>query len=102
MAPSFLTRPSDVQVSVGDTVDLSCAATGHPDPTITWTLNDRAIRFSSRVTIVGGGLHIISLNEDDNGEYRCRAENDEGIITASARVVVQGNHNDTYVWLQLQ
>lgn len=90
VAPTFLTRPSDVHASVGDTVDLACAATGYPEPVVTWTLNGINIRHSSRVSVVGGGLRIVSLNEDDRGEYRCRAENEEGIITASARIVVQG------------
>lgn len=81
-----------MDASVGDTVDLACAATGHPQPTVSWTLNGREIRFSSRVSVLGGGLHIVSVNEDDRGEYRCRAENEEGIITASARVVVQGTN----------
>ena len=90
MAPTFLTRPSDVNADLGDTIDLPCSATGYPQPEITWTLNGNAVRLNSRISIVGGGLHIISVRDDDRGDYRCRAENDEGIITASARLIVQG------------
>ncbi|XP_053395477.1 peroxidasin-like isoform X2 [Mercenaria mercenaria] len=89
VAPTFLSRPSDVHADLGDTIDLPCSATGYPQPEIAWTLNGNAIRLNSRISIVGGGLHIISVRDDDRGDYRCRAENSEGIITATARLVVQ-------------
>ena len=87
--PRFLVQPSDIHVSLGDTVDLPCTVEGRPQPTVTWTLNGVNVRLNSRVSIVSGGLHIISVREDDRGEYRCRAENSEGVITAAARLSVQ-------------
>lgn len=32
----------------------------------------------------------MSVSGDDQGEYRCVAENSEGVISASARLTVQG------------
>lgn len=87
--PRFLVQPSDIQVALGDTIDLPCAVEGRPQPVVTWTFNGANVRLNSRVSIVGGGLHIISVREDDRGEYRCRAENSEGVITAAARLSVQ-------------
>lgn len=90
VAPTFLRTPSNIHAQFGDTVDLPCSASGRPDPEITWTLNGNAVRLNSRVSIVAGGLHIISVRDEDRGEYRCRAENAEGIITSSASLSVQG------------
>ena len=82
--------PSDLQVSLGDTIDLPCTVEGRPQPVITWTLNGVNVRLNSRISIVSGGLHIISVRDSDRGEYRCRAENSEGVITAAARISVHG------------
>lgn len=35
--PEWLIRPSDKEILSGDTVLLSCSATGKPKPSITWT-----------------------------------------------------------------
>ncbi|XP_052775467.1 peroxidasin homolog isoform X2 [Mya arenaria] len=89
VAPTFLTRPSDIQAAQGDNVDFPCSASGFPQPEITWTLNGRAVRLTTRISLIGGGLHIVSVSSGDQGEYRCRVENAEGLITASARLSVQ-------------
>ena len=97
-APTFLATPSDIQAVLGDTVDLPCSVTGNPVPSITWTLNGRTIRLNPRVSIIGGGLHIISVRADDGGDYRCQAENPAGVITASARLTVQGELHTFHVF----
>ncbi|XP_052240639.1 peroxidasin homolog [Dreissena polymorpha] len=89
VAPTFLTRPSDIHAAQGDNVDLPCSASGFPQPEITWTLNGRQVRVTSRVSLVGGGLHIVSVSDEDRGEYRCRAENSLGVVTATAGLHVQ-------------
>ncbi|KAH9380974.1 hypothetical protein HPB48_021080 [Haemaphysalis longicornis] len=38
-APRWIQAPKDVVVSVGDSVSMSCAAEGHPTPTILWSKN---------------------------------------------------------------
>ena len=63
---------------------------GRPEPVVTWTFNGANVRVNSRVSIVSSGLHIVSVRDDDRGVYRCRAENPEGVITAAARLSVQG------------
>lgn len=87
--PRFLVEPSDVQVALGDTVDLPCTVEGRPEPVVTWTFNGANVRVNSRVSILSSGLHIVSVRDDDRGVYRCRAENPEGVITAAARLSVQ-------------
>lgn len=88
--PRFLVEPTDVQVALGDTVDLPCAVEGRPEPVVTWTFNGVNVRVNSRVSLVSGGLHIVSVRDEDRGEYRCRAENSAGTITAAARLNVHG------------
>ena len=89
-APRFLVEPTDVQVALGDTVDIPCAVEGRPEPVVTWTFNGANVRVNSRISLVSGGLHIVSVRDEDRGVYQCRAENSAGTITAAARLNVHG------------
>lgn len=91
VTPSMVTTPSDTQGLLGQSVRLSCRATGVPPPTITWKFNSNTILPSRKYAVDSvGNLDITDLQKSDEGVYSCQASNDEGFAVADARVTVQG------------
>lgn len=87
----MVTTPSDTQGLLGQSVRLSCRATGVPPPTITWKFNSNTILPSRKYAVDSvGNLDITDLQKSDEGLYSCQASNDEGFAVADARVTVQG------------
>ena len=75
---------SEIKFKRWDTVRLDCCAVGRPTPTIEWiylTANQSVeLLFRSyRWTIhSNGSLVLNSLNDMDEGIYKCTADNDVG------------------------
>ena len=73
----------------GEPVLLPCkVSTGFPAPQITWfkdgaEVDERAGRSTEE------GLHLEDLHPKDSGEYICRAQNSEGMVTKSVELVVR-------------
>lgn len=68
----------------GQSVDLTCLASGRPSPTYQWTRqkdDSEALQNSERYTIADGNLRIKSVLPLDKGTYRCSASN--SLATAS-------------------
>ena len=87
--PAFLTIPSSIVVrDAGVEVTFSCSVTGSPIPSITWLHDNNTISNSDSITIVtqeqtvNTTLTIASVQQSDNGNYQCRAENDGGSNTS--------------------
>ncbi|XP_037832326.1 ADAMTS-like protein 1 isoform X3 [Kryptolebias marmoratus] len=77
-APVFLQK----QVA---SVELRCEALGDPRPTLTWTKNDKALRFDGRVGLLASGsLRIQSPGKGDQGLYTCTAKNHLGSTSLSS------------------
>lgn len=73
---------STIEVVEGDTTDIECKARGKPQPVFSWvksiTYEDlsKADRFG--VNNYTGVMTIRNVNREDDGEYRCTAENAAG------------------------
>lgn len=78
-------RPQSVTVTEGETVRLSCAATGTPTPVLTWAFGSRQLQPQSDGTLV-----IQAVTKSDEGDYECAASNVDGHIETSATVTVNG------------
>ena len=67
---------------------LNCAASGKPDPTISWTVNGSPLHASgnSGISFRNGKkeLTMMNLNKTDSGEYQCVAHNILGNISSNA------------------
>ncbi|KAG7456541.1 hypothetical protein MATL_G00236920 [Megalops atlanticus] len=62
----------DVTVNEGGYVSLICAASGRPEPTISWRhITPLAKKYES-----GKQLNISGITRDQAGEYECSAQND--------------------------
>ncbi|XP_074060017.1 receptor-type tyrosine-protein phosphatase S isoform X7 [Macrotis lagotis] len=75
------------------TATMLCAASGNPDPEITWfkdflpvdpsTSNGRIKQLRSESTPIRGALQIESSEETDQGKYECVASNSAGVRYSS-------------------
>uniref|UniRef100_A0A5F8GVH5 Receptor-type tyrosine-protein phosphatase S n=1 Tax=Monodelphis domestica TaxID=13616 RepID=A0A5F8GVH5_MONDO len=83
------------------TATMLCAASGNPDPEITWfkdflpvdpsTSNGRIKQLRSESTPIRGALQIESSEETDQGKYECVASNSAGVRYSSpANLYVRG------------
>ncbi|XP_054723241.1 hemicentin-1-like [Uloborus diversus] len=87
--PEWLNSPSDKEVLAGETVTLSCSATGKPKPSSTWAkFNDIDGKFhilpadassTDRIQhLSNGSLNINGISKSDEGIYQCRISNEVG------------------------
>ena len=85
--PSITTHPQGHILREGETVSLSCNATGNPEPTISWTRNGFPVNTRSNSSISFSEdkklLTITTVNRTDSGEYRCVANNSIGNDTSN-------------------
>ncbi|XP_036888876.1 basement membrane-specific heparan sulfate proteoglycan core protein isoform X12 [Sturnira hondurensis] len=85
MPPQVVTPPQElIQASRGQTVTLTCVASGVPTPIINWRLNWGHIPSHPRVTVTSEGgrgtLTIRDVKEADQGAYTCEAMNARGMV----------------------
>ena len=69
--PRITAPPRDQVVPAGANIDLTCGAGGYPQPEVSWLVNGRRIRHSSRVAVLAGGeqgrlVAVRRLNERMN------------------------------------
>ena len=68
-------RQDVVEVMVGDTVVLRCAASGHPNPGITWYKHGDNTSHDQD-DVISRGLSVdVLVDHDDEGEVVCEADN---------------------------
>ncbi|CAF1068172.1 unnamed protein product, partial [Rotaria sordida] len=93
--PKFIDQLVDITVFEGATAKLRCEVKGKPTPTIEWLKNGESLANESRTQQTYeddiATLVIKKVKLDDNGEYICRAKNDEGSDTSSAQVTVKAH-----------
>ncbi|XP_072887750.1 basement membrane-specific heparan sulfate proteoglycan core protein isoform X3 [Hemitrygon akajei] len=71
--PTVMVYPSPTSVTEGETVELHCQVTGHPQPRITWYRTGSPL--TSNHQVQGPVLRILHMTPADTGDYICRAEN---------------------------
>ncbi|CAG0880475.1 unnamed protein product [Darwinula stevensoni] len=74
----FRKEPEDTKGVKGETVRLGCdPPRGHPDPVVRWTKDDILVPIhrDSRLRVEGGDLVIGKVEKEDEGKYKCLAEN---------------------------
>ncbi|XP_067452563.1 hemicentin-1 isoform X1 [Thunnus thynnus] len=82
--PSIQAGPRVMKVQVGHHVELPCVVRGVPEPTITWTKDDKRYPVSP-----GGSLAFSHVRLDDEGTYTCTASNTAGRDEAQVQLQVQ-------------
>ncbi|XP_046695181.1 netrin receptor DCC isoform X1 [Silurus meridionalis] len=87
--PQFLNYPSNMYAYESSDIEMECAVTGNPQPTVRWMKNGEAVIPSDYFQIVdGGNLQILGLVSSDEGFYQCVAENEAGNALAMAQLIL--------------
>lgn len=103
-APVMVSEPEHVKDMLGANIALVCEAEGYPIPSVEWTwttvdgdtiflpsddlkvsVNMRGGPERSQVT---GWLQIMEVEKKHEGDYTCIAQNEMGVVQATARVNV--------------
>ncbi|XP_067254185.1 protein turtle homolog A isoform X4 [Chanodichthys erythropterus] len=89
-APPMLTEtsPPAVEVFLGRSLTLKCAARGNPRPTITWSKDGGPIKPQNK--IMNGSVSFHAVSRETSGQYQCHASNTEGNVTHITKVKVIG------------
>uniref|UniRef100_H2MKI3 DCC netrin 1 receptor n=1 Tax=Oryzias latipes TaxID=8090 RepID=H2MKI3_ORYLA len=88
--PQFLNYPTNTYASESTDIELECAVTGNPLPTIRWMKNGEEVIPSDYFQIVdGSNLQILGLVKSDEGFYQCVAENSAGSSQAMAQLLLR-------------
>ena len=96
-----ITSPPSIHINESETLTLQCTATGYPNPSIAWLYGDESAVILSQdrrnVTdssdngyTVHSTLIIVDVIPDDAGEYKCRAQYQNGHLIDSSYVTVEG------------
>ncbi|XP_070313469.1 cell adhesion molecule-related/down-regulated by oncogenes isoform X2 [Odocoileus virginianus] len=119
LKPIIVRAPTSAEVAVGDSVTLSCNATGVPVPAIRWydkhglitSHLSQALRSKSRKPHLlrpgssdpepvtsragSGSLHIQAVTREHAGKYTCEATNTHGTARSEAILIVVPFETDT-------
>ncbi|XP_071981860.1 hemicentin-2 isoform X2 [Engystomops pustulosus] len=93
--PQFVDFPLDVEVDVGESVELVCSAEGSPTPIVSWFRQDEGPVLPSGTTeiidILGSNtVHMKVARPEDTGVYVCEARNPFGWVQAEILLTVTG------------
>ena len=75
-------------LSFGDTLFLSCKATGYPRPKIKWLKNGNTDIKRANITKNHSVLSILQVTSNDSGNYECIASNTAGATKSRSTVAV--------------
>ena len=80
-------------VALGQETILRCGVKGYPRPSLQWFFEGNAISNESDNYMISGSgdqyhLTILKVTADMEGEFQCKATNQYGSRTASARLKV--------------
>ena len=70
--------PSTSTLQSGDSVNLTCEASGDPLPLYRWYKSGQIIQDTRLLINRNQTLQLTNLSPQDDGEYRCEAYNVEG------------------------
>ncbi|KPP75952.1 hypothetical protein Z043_104754, partial [Scleropages formosus] len=80
--PESLTRPR------AGTARFVCQAEGVPPPHITWLKNGEKVHSNGRIKMYNSKLVINQIIPEDDAIYQCQAENEQGSVLSTARLIV--------------
>ena len=85
LVPANVTKIRGEQtVREGGKLQLTCEASGEPQPNITWTKEKTGNQGNNDVLQVGKELTITKISRNDSGTFHCTADNDFGEADSQA------------------
>uniref|UniRef100_A0A670HZJ5 Myosin light chain kinase, smooth muscle n=1 Tax=Podarcis muralis TaxID=64176 RepID=A0A670HZJ5_PODMU len=98
-APSFTEKLQDTHVVEGDKLILQCQVSSDPPAAVTWTLDGKVIKSSKFIVLSQEGslcsLTIDKAFPEDEGQYKCIAENTAGKSECACNVSVEESSKPT-------
>ena len=93
-APKVTVLLNDLEQYLYDSIPISCAFNGFPEPDVEWRRNGKAIVNSDRIKIsscaTSSVLEISDLQYTDEGEYVCILTNELGEDSTSMDLYIEG------------
>lgn len=92
--PKFLKKPENIECMEFDDITFKTTVRAKPLPQIEWFKSDEKLIPSDRITYGNEGeefiLSIKEVKKDEAGMFSVKATNDQGSMSASARLKVTG------------
>ena len=88
--PKIIEAPQNANTHVGGRMTLRCRADGFPAPFLAWTVNGNPTptTFVHDISRDGTELLFMNVSREDQGTYKCVAQNSAGAASASALLTV--------------
>ena len=95
--PKFVKKFKPESVALeGDPFSLQIQVAGNPKPTVAWYFEDKPLQETDFMRITSKGeWHKIEFDEilvEDEGIYKCVAENELGVAEAETELLVDGGY----------
>ncbi|KAI5619496.1 contactin-4-like, partial [Silurus asotus] len=84
----------DAYVAIDADLHWECRANGKPQSVYRWLKNGQTMVSKDRILINGGKFMLSKVTQQDSGMYQCLAENEHGVIHASAELKVLASPPD--------
>lgn len=95
MPPTFTKSLKRVDGNVGNDVCMDCRLSGSQPMTIVWFKDDQEVlagsKYQPEFKDNSATLHIVGLQKNDSGVYKCRATNSAGLKETSGTLYVKGH-----------
>ncbi|XP_051975727.1 LOW QUALITY PROTEIN: protogenin B-like, partial [Xyrauchen texanus] len=86
--PTLVEKPESQTRPRAGTARFSCQAEGTPAPRINWFKNGEVILSNGRTKMYNSKLVITQIIPEDDAFYQCQAENSQGSVLSTARLIV--------------
>lgn len=92
--PKFSTPLKDLTIKDGESLTLTCAVAGEPEPKVSWFKGSEPINSSDIISLKyknrEATLHIEEVYPEDEGVYICKATNAEGTAETKCKLTISG------------
>ncbi|EGW02712.1 Vascular endothelial growth factor receptor 2 [Cricetulus griseus] len=97
MAPMIIGNLENQTTMIGETIEVSCPASGNPTPHITWFKDNETLVEDSGIVLKDGNrnLTIRRVRKEDEGLYTCQACNVLGCARAETLFIIEGAQEKT-------
>ncbi|XP_073093699.1 vascular endothelial growth factor receptor 2 isoform X5 [Manis javanica] len=97
MAPMITGNLENQTTSIGETIEVSCTASGNPPPQISWFKDNETLVEDSGIVLKDGNrnLTIRRVRKEDEGLYTCQACSVLGCAKVEAFFIVEGAQEKT-------
>ena len=93
--PQFVPGKMSLTAREGGNITITCKVTGYPTPQVTWSKNENSLT-EDRYHVIGWELTIVGVLFEDQGVFRCRAENVFEQTEKSVQLIVHGKMRNIY------